>query len=300
MGLKKTFGIDESEEQSTPAATPANNIQLQIDELQKQLNQRQQMQQPQKKKQIFKPPPPVQQAKAPPMVQPNILENPAMSKDSRAILTKMNGKAPFMATANAYGKAIAESILVQSDATRMGRVNFEDEMKAKIEIKGGSYALIYKSNNIPARMVPFVWQLDQGTRRQWAVFTFNNFYGHKEPSQLKFWKRFWKILVLTPLDNGSGMVDDYGKGVLAKFDEKTQFQMALYARDNEMAEKIRVDNKNFISAALTLWMDLQAYTKPKLNMKLVLWLIVGAGIVVVAYYFLKTHPGFLPVIFGHL
>lgn len=232
------------------------------------------------------------------------LSSPNLTPGSKAILQKMakDNPAPFQVSIEKYSQAIAESILVQSEAMAAGRINFEDEMRRVVEFKGGSYGLIYKGNT-PLRVAPFNWQLDQGTRRIWAVFTFNNFYGHTLPPWFKnpvarFRQNVSIIMVLTPFDNSSGMVDDYGKGYLVKFDERTQFQMPLNIQDTKEAEKVRIDNKHFISAALTLWMDLQAYTKPKLNMKFIMYLAIGAGIVVFMFWFLKSHPGFLSSVFG--
>lgn len=223
------------------------------------------------------------------------LGNPKMSKESRQVLEKLNGNKPFQIAAEKYGQAIAESIMLQSQAVMSNRVNFEEDLKKVVEFKNGSYSIICKGT-LPVRLSPFIWQLDQGTRRSWMVFSFNNFYGHKDPRAWEIWKKFWKILVITPFDSTSNMVENLPKGYLVKVDEPSQFQMPAMLTDSKEAEKMRVDNKHFISSGLTLWMDLQTYTKAKLNMKLIMYLIVAAGIVVFIFWFLKSHPGFLSIL----
>ena len=232
------------------------------------------------------------------------LGNPKMSKESKMILEKLQGDKPFKVSAEAYGKAVAESILLQTSGSATNRINFEDGLARTVEFKGGSYALIYKGKT-PLRLAPFMWQLDQGTRRLWMVFTFMNFYGHNLPSPFKspiawFRQKISIPLVLTPFDNSSDMVDDYGKGYLVKVDERTQFQMPMGIQDVKEAEKMRVDNKHFISAGLTLWMDLLAATKNKINMKMIAMLLIGVGIIAFAIWFIHGHPGFLSSIFGSL
>lgn len=229
-----------------------------------------------------------------------VLSNPKLSKESKTVIESLSKeKKAFTIRAEQYGKAIAESIMLQSQAPMSNKLNFEDEMKKRIELRGGSYALIVKGT-LPVRVAPFMWQLDQGTRRSWAVFVFNNFYGHKDPHPLMFWKKIMKVLVLTPFDAGSNMVENFGKGYWVKFDEGSQFQMPVNVQDTIAAERMRVDNKYFISSALTLWVDLQAYTKAKLNMKMIMYLIIGAGVIIFAYWFLHSHPGFMSGILPHI
>ena len=225
------------------------------------------------------------------------LGSPWMSKESRMVLEKLKAEKPFRIAAETYGKAIAESIILQTNGSAANRINFEEGLTRTVEFKGGSYALIYKGNT-PLRVAPFLWQLDQGTRRLWAVFTFNNFYGHNLPHPLKspiawFRQKISIPLVLTPFDNRSNMVDDYGKGYLIKIDERTQFQTPMGVQDDKEAEQMRVDNKHFISAGLTLWMDLLAATKNKINLRMIAYLLIGGAIVVFVIYFIHSHPGFL-------
>jgi hypothetical protein len=205
---------------------------------------------------------------------------------------------PFVTEVDKYGQAIAAGVIAQAKADPAKRLNFEDELRAKVELKGGSYGFIYKGS-LPVRLVPFIWSLDQQTRRMWAVFSFNNFYGHKEPNSFAFWKRIKTIIVLTPFDNSPTQVDSFGKGYLAKFDEDTQFQVPLSIQDTQEAQKMRVENKQFISAALSLWMDLQSYTKAKINYKIIMYLIGAAVVIVAAYWFISSHPGFLTALFPH-
>jgi hypothetical protein len=225
------------------------------------------------------------------------LGNPKMSKESKLVLEKLKAEKPFKIAAETYGKAIAESILLQTTGTPTARMNFDEGLTRTVEFKGGSYALIYKGKT-PLRVTPFMWQLDQGTRRLWAVFTFNNFYGHNLPHPLKspmgwFRQKISIPLVLTPFDNSSNMVEDYGKGYLMKVDERTQFQVPMNVQDDKEAEQMRVDNKHFISAGLTLWMDLLAATKNRVNMRMIAYLLIGLAIVGFAIYFIHSHPGFL-------
>lgn len=228
-------------------------------------------------------------------------DDSAMVERDQVIETirKMYEDKPFVTSANNYGKAVAASILAKSAAVSGKRVNFDEEFRTRIEFKGGSYALIYKGVNTPARLSPFLWQLDQGRRRTWAVFTFNNFYGHKDAPKWKFWKNIKQLVVITPYENSSMNVDDYGKGALAKFDEATQFQMPLGTTDSVNAEQERMLNRQFISAALSLWQDLLDYVKAKINWKLLMYLGIGAGVIIFAYWFISTHPGFLTAIFPH-
>jgi len=216
------------------------------------------------------------------------------SKSSGSIIQKLRGTEPFMATAEAYGKAIAESILMEKRTEVGRRLNFDDTKRTRVEFKSGSYALVYKGR-LPVRLAPFVWSLDQGTRRKWAVFTFDDFYGHAY--SMKPWKRLTTPIVLTPFDDSSNLVDNYGKGYLIKMDEATQFQMPLHVQDTAEAELMRVDNRNFISAALTLWMDLQAYTKAKANMKLIIAIALIAVVIVLLYLFWPMISGMLGNIF---
>ena len=227
-------------------------------------------------------------------------QNPQMSDKSQSIMKMMHGSKPFVVDADAYGKAIAESIITQSTANKDWKVDFDGEMRKRIEFRGGSYGLVYNQGKIPVRCVPFVWQLDQSTRKTWAVFTFNNFYGHKPSNVIMFWKRMWTTLVITPFNKSSDITDGYRGGYLAKFDEDTQFQMDIHKGDDSLDQKNRIDNKNFISAGLQLWQDLNAYTKPKFNMRLVIYLVVGIALVVLGYWYISTHPALLGGLSGFL
>jgi len=201
------------------------------------------------------------------------------------ILKQLAGNKPFITTAKNYGKALAESILAKSQATPAVRINFDDELKKTIQFNSGSYALIYKSNS-PTRIAPFIWQLDQQTRGLWGVFTFNNFYGHRNSK--KPWKRISTPIVVTPFENSTEMVDSFAKGYLAKYDEKTQFQMPLTLKDSAALEALRNKARQFISAALMLWMDLQTYTKPKLNIKMIVIIILIAAAIALIYFYYPT------------
>ena len=224
--------------------------------------------------------------------------NPVQPQGEGAVQVKPQ---PFTTDIETYGKAIASSILEKSKYTngigqdiKVDRFNFSDALATKIEFKSGSFALIYKGNS-PARIAPFTWSLDQETRRMWAIFTFNNFYGHKNP--MAPWKRIRTNIVLTPFDNSQNMVDSYPGGYLIKVDEKTLFQMPIGVQDTALAEKMRIDNKNFISAALTLWMDFQAYTKAKTNMTLILAIIGIVVLIIGIIYFWPQISGMLGGIF---
>ena len=208
------------------------------------------------------------------------------------IIQKLEGNRPFITNTQKYGQALAASILAKTHAESGRRVNFEDEARKVIELKGGSYALIYK-NGTPMRIAPYIWSLDQQTRRTWAIFTFNDFYGNKNPNPIKIWKTVSTQIVLTPVSHTSNMADGYGKGYLAKFDEGTQFQEALSLTDDNKLEEMRAENKHFLSSALTLWMDLSSYTKAKINIKLILIIFGVAAVAVLIFYIFKTHPNLL-------
>lgn len=208
------------------------------------------------------------------------------------ILQRLQGDKSFITTSQKYGQAIAASILAKASSIPGNRVNFEDEARKTVQFQSGSYALIYK-NGTPVRLAPYTWSLDQQTRRMWAVFNFNDFYGNKNPSPIKIWKSVSTAIVLSPLSHTSNMADNYGKGYLTKFDEGTQFQQALTLKDDQSIEQIRSENKHFLSSALTLWMDLQSYTKPKLNLKIILIIVALIAVVAVAYFLLKSNPNLL-------
>ena len=206
------------------------------------------------------------------------------------IIRKMEANRAFIASADQFGKAIAERVLADTSAKPGRRVNFEDSARKVITFKQGSYALIY-SGASPKRQAPFLWALDQQTRRTWAVFRYNDFYGYNDPVQP--WKRLSTPVIVTPFNYSSEMVDSYGESYLAKFDQATQFQIPLHYRDTTTAEEMRKKIKDLVSAALTLWMDLQQYTKPKTNWRLIGFvglLMVGA---VVLYLVVKSHPHLL-------
>jgi hypothetical protein len=220
------------------------------------------------------------------------VQQPAgMSAQSKEVLDKLGGDKPFIVEATKYGTAIAESIIAQSAASDAFKTDFDGMLRKKIEFRAGSYALIYTQGRIPARLTPFVWQLDQNTRKTWAVFTFNNFYGHKDPNPIFFWKKLYIQLVLTPFDKSPDITDGYRGGYLAKFDEDTQFQMDIHIKDDDVDRKNRVDNKNFISGGLQLWQDLANFTKPQINRRFLLYIAAGVIIIIVVYWFLSTHPG---------
>lgn len=253
----------------------------------------------------LKPQPPwAKKSAQPAFLQPPIPEQttkpngqPRMS-DTIEILKKLQGDKAFVTTAQKYGTALASSILAKTAGTPGRRLNFEDEAKTVIQLKGGSYSLIYK-NGTPMRVAPYSWSLDMQTRRTWAVFMFNDFYGHINPPWWKFWKNVSKAIVLTPVSHTTNMADGYGKGYLTKFDEGTQFQQALSLTDDKKVEEMRSENKHFLSSALTLWMDLQSYTKPKINMKMILMIVAVAVVAIVGYYIFKTHPNLLSNILPH-
>ena len=226
-------------------------------------------------------------------------QNNEIPKNSNTIdiIQKLQGNKAFVTTAQKYGTALAATILAKSSTGKSNRVNFEDEARKTIELKSGSYAIIYK-NITPVRISPYVWSLDQQTRRTWAVFTFYDFYGQKVPWQP--WKRLSTPIVLTPVSHTSAMADNFGKGYLSKFDEGTQYQVSLHlAEDDTTTEKILSENKNFLSAGLTLWMDLQQYTKNKMNLKMILIIVIVIAVAVLGYYIFKTHPGLLSNILPH-
>lgn len=284
MNFRKTFGLEKTVDAQVIYKAPENDD----DELEKLKQQRDALL---AKKQI--PSPKIEKVK-----KNNYLDSPLISANSKEILENLTAHTPkaFMAAANAYGKALAENILIQSKAQNLKKINFDEEFIGKMEMRGSSYALIYKGDT-PVRIAPCIWQLDQGTRRMWLIFTFNNFYGHKDPPSWKVWKRFWTVMVITPFDNSSDMVDRFGKGYLIKVDENTQFQVALADKDTKPMEQTRALNKAFISSALTLWQDLSAFTKPQMNWKLIMYLVGGAILIVVGYWWISNHPGILNGLF---
>ena len=224
----------------------------------------------------------------------------------KELLDRLNQKEalPIVTDVDTYAEVLAKIINektanpknILGDSPDPKRLNFEDEVRKVIDFRGGSFAVIYK-NELPVRIAPFIWALDQKTRRTWAIFKFNDFYGHKY--SLMPWKRISEPIVLTPFIYDSNMVDSYGKGYYAKFDEGTQFQVPISMKYSKEAWADLMDSKQHISSALTLWMDLTSYTKNKLNIKLIIAIVLIAVVCVLGYFMWPTITKMLGGILPH-
>jgi hypothetical protein len=122
----------------------------------------------------------------------------------------------------------------------------------------------------------------------WAIFDRDQFYG-KRRSAFAF--NYGKVVI--PFSLAIDMVDSYGRGYAAKFDETSKTQLHMYRKYTEEDYKNRVEDSNFTSQNIALYRDLTGLQKPKMNWMLIMIIIAAVVVVGVLIWYIHGHPAFL-------
>lgn len=166
-------------------------------------------------------------------------------------------------------------------------LNYGEDIKGKIEFGVGNWGRIYKGNLL-CREVPFIWINNKETMHYWAIFDRGQFYGRRR-SMFAF--TYGKVVC--PFSLANDMVDNYGRGYSAKFDETSKTQLHMYRKYTEQDYKDRVEDSNFTSQNIALYRDLTGLNKSKVNWTLLLIIVAAAIGVIIFIWYWHGHPGLL-------